>query len=66
MRTCIRCGAEMVEDCDIRVEGAGNGIVLAADAKKLFSPRLGKPKVAVCPKCGEISLYMEHPEALSR
>ena len=48
------------------IEGAGNGLVLAADAKKLFSQRLGKPKVAVCPQCGEISLYMEHPEALSR
>ncbi len=66
MRKCIRCGAEMVEGCDIRVEGGGNGIVLAADARKLFSQRLGKPKVAVCPSCGEISLYMEHPEELSR
>ena len=66
MRKCIRCGAEMVEGCDIRVEGAGNGVVLAADARKLFSQRMGKPKVSVCPKCGEISLYMEHPEALSQ
>ena len=66
MRTCIRCGAEMVENQDIRVEGAPYGIVLAADVQKVFSKRMGKPKVAVCPQCGEISLYMEHPEALSR
>lgn len=66
MRKCIRCGAEMVENCDIRVEGAGNGVVLAADARKLFSQRLGKPQVAVCPSCGEISLYMANPEELSR
>ena len=66
MRKCMRCGAEMVENCDIRVEGAGNGVVLAADARKLFSQRLGKPQVAVCPSCGEISLYMANPEELSR
>ena len=66
MRKCIRCGAEMVDNCDIRVEGAGNGVVLAADARKLFSQRLGKPQVAVCPSCGEISLYMANPEELSR
>ena len=66
MRKCIRCGAEMVENCDIRVEGAGNGVVLAADARKLFSQRLGKPRVAVCQSCGEISLYMANQEELSR
>ena len=66
MRKCIRCGAEMVEGCDIRVEGAGDGVGVAAGERELFSQRLGKPKVAVCPSCGEISLYMEHPEELSR
>ena len=52
MRKCIRCGAEMVEGCDIRVEGAGNGVVLAADARKLFSQRMGKPEV-----WGDLPLY---------
>lgn len=64
MRTCIRCGAEMLERCDIRVEGAGYGVVVAADDRKLFSRRLGKPKVAVCSHCGEISLYVEDVEQL--
>lgn len=65
MRKCLRCGTEMVEHCAIKVEGAGYGIVLATDERKLFSPRIGNPKVAICPNCGELSLYMEHPEALS-
>lgn len=66
MRTCIRCGTEMVEHCDLRVEGAGYGVVVAATDRKLFSRRLGKPKVAICPQCGEISLYVEDGEQLLR
>ena len=31
MRKCLRCGQEMKEGCDIKIEG-GNGIVLSADA----------------------------------
>ena len=30
MRQCIRCQAEMVEQCDIKVEGAAHGIVMAS------------------------------------
>lgn len=26
MRKCIRCNAEMIEDLDVKVEGAANGI----------------------------------------
>lgn len=59
MRECIRCKTKMKENCDIRVQGAGYGIVLASDENKLFGKRLGKPKVAICPKCGEISIYLE-------
>ena len=56
MRKCLRCGEEMKENCDLRVQGAGYGLVLAKDENKLFGGRVGKPKVAVCPRCGEISL----------
>ena len=47
MRTCLRCGCEMKENCDIRVEGAGYGVVLSQDAGKLFGGRIGKPRVAI-------------------
>lgn len=64
MRTCIRCGEKMKEDCDIRVQGAGYGIVLSADAYKLFGGRMGRPRVAICPKCGEVSIYLADPSQL--
>lgn len=58
MRTCIRCGAEMKEGCAIKVEGAGYGIVISKDENALFKGRIGKPQVAICPNCGEISIYI--------
>ena len=52
MRKCIRCGCEMKENCAVKIEGAGYGIVLSSDENKLFGGRIGKPKVAICPECG--------------
>ena len=34
MRKCLRCGTEMKEDCTIKVEGAGNGIIMSKDESK--------------------------------
>lgn len=62
MRTCVRCGADMKENCTIKIEGAGYGIVMSTDENKLFSGRIGKPKVAICPTCGEVSVYVENPQ----
>lgn len=59
MRKCLRCGAEMQEGCTVKVEGAGYGVVLSTEENKIFSGRIGKPRVAICPKCGEVSLYLE-------
>lgn len=64
MRKCIRCGSEMRENCDIRVEGAGYGVILSSDEGKLLGGRLGKPKVAICPECGEVSVYLEDVKRL--
>ena len=50
MRKCLRCGTEMKENCAIKVEGAGYGIVMSSDENKLFGGRIGKPKVAICPE----------------
>lgn len=66
MRKCIRCDAEMIENCSIKIEGAGNGIVMATDDKRLFANRIGKPKVAICPACGEVSIYVENTTDLGR
>lgn len=66
MRGCVRCGSDMVEGCDIRIEASGNGIVLSSDKKKLFGGRLGRPKAAIRPECGEVSIYPADPGALRR
>ena len=65
MRICSRCQCEMVEGFDIKVEGAGYGIIIASDTG-VFADRLGKPKVSICPQCGEISLYIENLDKISK
>lgn len=59
MRKCLRCGSAMVEDCGIKVKGAAFGLVLTDDAGKWWGGRMGEPKVAICPKCGEVSIYLD-------
>ena len=54
----------MKENCAVKVEGAGYGIVLSSDENKLFGGRIGKPKVAICPNCGEVSIYIEDVKKL--
>jgi hypothetical protein len=55
----------MKEGCAIKVEGAAYGIVMSTKESKLFSGRIGKPKVAICPQCGEVSIYVEDPEPMN-
>lgn len=59
MRKCIRCQSDMIENCSIKVERGGYGIEIVSGTKKLFAEKMGKPSIAVCPKCGEISLYIK-------
>lgn len=60
----MRCGTEMIEGNDLKVEGAGYGIVFTK-GKKVFGKRLGKPEIAVCPCCGEISMYIKDVSKLN-
>lgn len=64
MRRCLRCNTEMTEDCGIKVKGAAYGLVLTDDENKWFAGRMGEPKVAICPNCGEVSIYLENPGQL--
>lgn len=57
MRKCIRCGSEMVSNLDIKVDAQGYGIKITKSG--VFGATIQKPKVTVCPLCGEISLYIE-------
>ncbi len=48
MRKCIRCGSEMRENCAVKIEGQGYGIVLSSDENKLFGGRIGKLGGLLC------------------
>ena len=63
MRICKQCQCNMIEGFDIKVEGAGYGIKIS-QGDSIFAKRLEKPKVAICPKCGEISLYIENVDQI--
>jgi hypothetical protein len=54
----------MKEGCAIKVEGGGYGIVMSTDENALLRGRIGKPKVAICPECGEVSIYVENVDKL--
>lgn len=63
MRRCKQCENEMIKGFNIKVEGGSYGIKISK-GDGVFAKRLGKPKVAICPKCGEISLYIENPNQI--
>jgi len=64
MRKCHRCDIEMVEGFNIKVENGGYGIKIC-NSKGILAKKIEKPKAAICPKCGEISLYIENTEYIS-
>ena len=59
MRACHRCNKDMLEGFDIKVEGAGYGIKVSS-GEGMFAKRIEKPKVAICPECGEVSIYVSN------
>ena len=65
MRTCKQCDSEMVNGFDIKVDGASYGIKITKNST-IFSERIEKPKVAICPKCGEISIYIADVAKLNK
>ena len=65
MRKCYRCNIKMVEGFDLKVEGGAYGIKIS-DGTGIFAKRIEKPKVAICPKCGEISLYIENIDRINK
>ncbi|MGB4589876.1 MAG: nucleic acid-binding protein [Clostridiaceae bacterium] len=63
MRICNHCKIEMLEGYDVKVEGSSYGIKISKGIG-MFAKRLGKPKVAICPQCGEISLYLDNVDEI--
>lgn len=66
MRKCVRCQTEMKLGYGLKIDNIAGGIAPIRLSKGigLFSERKEKVKVAVCPNCGEISIYIEDVEKL--
>lgn len=61
MRKCIRWNYEMKEEYGLKISAALAGVapVILSKGQGTFSKDLGKIKAAVCPYCGEVSLYID-------
>ena len=59
MRKCVKCGKVMVSDLRLKVNGGGYGIVVRVDEKQKTTI-IDDVKVAVCPECGNIEMYLEN------
>ncbi|HSP47526.1 MAG TPA: nucleic acid-binding protein [Clostridiaceae bacterium] len=64
MRICPQCKSAMTEGFDIKSEGGYYGIKISRGTG-VFAKRFEKPKVAICPRCGEISMYLEKLDQIS-
>ena len=64
MRKCIRCDVEMIEDLDVKGEGAAYGLKVTEQG--IFKNNLGKIKCAVCPKCGYTETYIEDTSKIKK
>lgn len=66
MRKCLRCQSEMLEGYGLKVMNvlAGPAQVSLSKSTGVLSDPIEKVKVAVCPCCGELSLYVENTDKL--
>jgi hypothetical protein len=55
----------MVENLGIKEETARGNIIIT-NSERFFSKRIENPNVAVCPECGEISLYIENVDIFKK
>ena len=60
-RKCMRCGAE-TKICGIKPAGAAYGLQITIDPGQFYCKNT-EPKAAVCPVCGEVSVFIEDPES---
>lgn len=66
MRKCVRCGETTVDDCYINIWGFGREYLEIISEKNGKKIKLENIKSAVCPNCGEVSIYVnEHSKLIS-
>ncbi len=57
MRVCTRCNTQMIENYDLNVEGKLYGVELSNKERDESLKKRNDIKVAICPRCGELSLF---------
>lgn len=66
MRICKQCNSEMIEGFNVKMDGAGYGIKIVKTDEVIIPKSIGKTKACICPKCGEVFLYIENLEKLKK
>ena len=65
MRKCLRCGTEMVEGWNVKEDGHKHEIIIDNGGKLRARRRTdGNSEAAVCPQCGEVSVYVDDPDTV--
>lgn len=65
MRKCTRCDTIMNEQFNLMISGKDYGLVISKGSS-LFSKKISTPKIAICPNCGEISLYIDTVDIINK
>lgn len=60
MNECLRCKKALIKDLEVYAEGSFQ--VEVSDKKRVLTKHRAKVKAAVCPICGDVSLYLEGNE----
>lgn len=60
MRKGLRCDEIMIEDYTLKTENiTAQASVVLGKGSGVFSDTKGKIKAAICPNCGEISIFFD-------
>ncbi|MBQ9037804.1 MAG: hypothetical protein IJ115_10170 [Erysipelotrichaceae bacterium] len=54
----------MKENCELKIERMINRVIISQNKDTFLKGNLGRPSVAICPNCGEVSIYIENQEFL--
>ena len=58
-RMCKDCGIPMIEQCEIEAVNEDSKLIVKEVGKKRWLGGAKRLHAAVCPKCGEVSLYLD-------
>ena len=62
MRMCPHCHTEMLENCWLHTSVERRRLEVRSD-RHILLENSAPLQAAVCPKCGQVSLFIDEPEA---